>query len=350
MKEWKKAVIAPDNTLHDAIRAIDDSAIQTAFVVDEDQRLLGTLSDGDIRRAILRNLSLETRVREVMNPTPTIARAGDQRDSILVTMKLTGHRYIPILDQEGRLTDVAVLDDMIEPEALENWIVIMAGGLGTRLRPLTEECPKPLLPVGDKPILETILETCRNHGFRNFFLSINYKAEMIQEYFGDGSRWGINIEYLKEEKQLGTAGALSILPTVPTQPLVVMNGDILTKINFLHLLDFHRRHQAQATMCVREFHHQVPYGVVDVHEHRINRITEKPTHRYLVNAGIYVLEPETIRLIPRNTAFDMPALFNWLVERGLTTCAFPVREYWIDIGQFPDFQRARGEYQEVFAA
>ena len=349
MKDWKKAIILSSNTIHDAIKAIDVSSIQTALIIDGNSRLMGTVTDGDIRRAVLKEIPLCEPVTKIMNINPTIARHGDSQESILITMKLTGHRHIPVLDADDQVVHVAIMDEMIQAEELENPVVIMAGGLGSRLRPLTNDCPKPLLRIGDKPILETIIENCRSYGFRKIFLSINYKAEMIKCHFGDGSQWGISIQYLEEEKKLGTAGALSLLPEMPAKPIVVMNGDLLTKVNFLHLLNFHKQHQAKATMCVREFEMQVPYGVVEVQEQRISRITEKPSKRFLVNAGIYILEPETLQLIPKNTLFDMPDLFNWLVERGLSTSAFPVREYWIDVGQMPDFEKANAEFPEVFA-
>ncbi|MFH1216567.1 MAG: nucleotidyltransferase family protein [Pseudomonadota bacterium] len=349
MKDWKKAVILSTSTIHDAIVAIDISCVQTALVVDGSYRLMGTITDGDIRRAVLKNLPLDDSVAKVMNINPTIARQGDSQDNILITMKLTGHRHIPILDNDDRLVNVAIMDDMIKADELENWVIVMAGGLGTRLRPLTNDCPKPLLRVGDKPILETIIENCKTYGFRKIFLSINYKAEMIKKYFRDGSHLGLSIEYLEEDERLGTAGALSLLPEAPNKPIVVMNGDLLTKVNFQHLLDFHRHNQAKATMCVREFEMQVPYGVVSVQDQRISSIIEKPKNRFLINAGIYVLEPETLKLIPKKSYFDMPQLFNWMIERGLSTSAFPVREYWIDIGQMPDFEKAKDEFQEIFA-
>lgn len=349
MKDWRQAVIAPKSTIREAISTIDAGGIQTALVLTLDNILLGTVTDGDIRRAILKGLPLETDIQEIMNTQPTIARHGDSQDNILVTMKLTGHRHIPVLDNNNRVIDVAFLEDLIQTDELENWVILMAGGLGTRLRPLTEDCPKPLLKIGNKPILETILENCRNHGFKKFYISINYKAEMVKKHFGDGSRWGVQIKYIEEQKRMGTAGALGLLEEKPSKPILVMNGDLLTKVNFQHLLDFHKEHNAQATMCVREYHFQIPFGVVDITDQRITSITEKPSQRFLVNAGIYVLEPATLELIPTDTFFDMPDLFKWLIERGLTAAAFPIREYWVDIGQLPDLEQARGEYKEIFS-
>lgn len=348
MKDWKQAVVSPQDTIRDAIRTIDAGGIQTALVIDRENLLQGTVTDGDIRRAILKDLPLETSVATIMKTNPTIARQGDTKESILVTMKLTGHRHIPILDEKNHVVEVAFLEDLIQTEALENWVILMAGGLGTRLRPLTENCPKPLLQIGNKPLLQTILENCRDHGLKKFYISINYKAEMVKEHFGDGSRWGVTIKYIEEQKRMGTAGALSLLAEKPDSPVLVMNGDLLTKVNFQNLLDFHKEHNAQATMCVREYHFQIPYGVVEINGQRITSIIEKPSQRFLVNAGIYVLQPETLGLIPADTFFDMPDLFKWLIERGLTAAAFPIREYWVDIGQLPDLEQARGDYKEIF--
>jgi NDP-sugar pyrophosphorylase family protein len=230
----------------------------------------------------------------------------------------------------------------------DNWVVLMAGGLGSRLRPLTDECPKPMLRVGNKPLLETIIETFIEQGFRRFFISVNYMADTIKEYFGDGSRWGAEIQYLEETSRLGTAGALSLLPEKPQAPLLVMNGDLLTKINFRQLLDFHREHHAQGTMCVREYEFQVPYGVVKMDHHRITGFEEKPIQRYFVNAGIYVLEPQALQHIPHGVFFDMPSLFQTLMADRQEAVVFPIREYWLDIGHMADYDRANGEFARNF--
>jgi NDP-sugar pyrophosphorylase family protein len=224
----------------------------------------------------------------------------------------------------------------------------MAGGLGNRLRPLTEDVPKPLLKVGRKPLLETILETFRSHEFRNFYISVNYKAEMIKAHFGDGEKWKCTIRYLEENDRLGTAGALGLIPETPTQPLLIMNGDVLTNVDFSSLLSFHGEHQAKATMCVREFDFQVPYGVVNIDEHRITGIVEKPVHSFFVNAGIYVIDPELLSFVPKSGSFDMPDLFASALDKGMPTAAFPIREYWTDIGRIDDFHRANGDYASIF--
>jgi NDP-sugar pyrophosphorylase family protein len=227
-------------------------------------------------------------------------------------------------------------------------VVIMAGGLGTRLTPITDEKSKPMVHVGPRPILETILDNCREHGFKNFYLSVNYKADMVKDYFGDGSRWDVSIRYLEESQRLGTAGPLSLLPKRPVKPFLVMNGDLLTKINLRQLLDFHAEHTAKATICVREYDFQVPYGVVRIKDHYVLSVDEKPVHRFFVNAGIYALDPDTLDLIPSDTLFDMTSLFQRLIEKSYQTAAFPIREYWLDIGRLNDLERAQVDYDGLF--
>jgi NDP-sugar pyrophosphorylase family protein len=230
----------------------------------------------------------------------------------------------------------------------DNWVVLMAGGLGSRLGELTRSCPKPLLRVGPQPILEIILERFIEHGFRQFFISINYKKEMIRDYFGDGSRWGVVIDYLEEYDRMGTAGSLALLPDRPAAPLLVMNGDLLTRVDFARALEFHYERDVQATMCVRKFSQTVPYGVVEVDQHHLLRIVEKPVEEYLVNAGIYVLDPDVLSLIPGGEYMDMTDLFRRVLQAGHTTAAFPFDDYWLDIGRMPDFQQACQDYPTVF--
>jgi NDP-sugar pyrophosphorylase family protein len=293
-------------------------------------------------------MDLDAPVRTVMNEDPVTARPQEDRQSLIDRMQARRIHQIPIVEDGGRVVGIEVLDDLLEPEDRPNPVVLMAGGLGTRLRPLTEDCPKPLLEVGDQPILETILEGFISHGFHRFYLSVNYMSGMIEDYFGDGSDWGVGITYLHEEQRLGTAGSLSLLPERPNEPLIVINGDLLTKLNFAHLLDYHREQDAIATMCVREHETQVPYGVIATEDQRMTGIEEKPKERYFVNAGIYVLEPETLDLVPENEFFDMTELFESLIEREAEATVFPVREYWQDVGQKEDFRRANGEYERVF--
>lgn len=348
MKNWQKALIPSTASFRNAIEIIDAAAIQAGFVIDDQRCLLGMLTDGTIRRAILDGVSMEENVKKIMFTNFKYASFDDTKEDILNIMKREEIRHIPVLDEHGVIHGLKVLIDLLEAKRKENIVVLMAGGLGTRLRPLTEKCPKPLLTVGEKPILETILESFKSQGFYRFYLSVNYCSEMIKEYFGDGSRYGVDISYLQEEKPLGTAGALSLMPETPELPFFVMNGDLLTKIDFEKLLEFHIKHQAQGTMCVRQYDYQIPYGVVEFDGVDLLEMNEKPIHKYFVNAGIYTLSSECLGLIPEKQFFDMPSLFEILKEKNKKTIVFPVREYWMDIGQMKDFERANGEYCYYF--
>ena len=263
---------------------------------------------------------------------------------MLALMRRKGIHHLPLVDEIGLVVGLATSDELTGAAERPNWVVLMAGGLGTRLQPLTDECPKPLLAVGGKPILETILESFAEQGFKRIFLSVNYKAEMIRNHFGAGGRWGVQVEYLHEGPRLGTAGALSLLPERPTVPIVVMNGDLLTRPNFDNFLQFHIAQGATATMAVREYDFQVPYGVVQLDGTRIEAIEEKPVQKFFVNAGIYALSPEALDHLPAETFFDMPTLFEHLIVTGKTTAAYPLREYWLDIGRLDEFERAQREW------
>lgn len=349
MSGWKEILVLPETSIREAIRVLDESAKQIVLVVDERNRLLGTVTDGDIRRSILKGMSLDEPTQKIMNPDPTVAMMDEGRESILAMMQRKELHHIPLVDENRRVVGLETLGELIQSRTRKNWVVLMAGGLGSRLSPLTDACPKPMLKVGNKPLLETILENFIEYGFHRFYISVNYMADVVKSYFGDGSRWGVDICYLHEDQCLGTAGALSLLLKKPTEALLVMNGDLLTKVNFKQLLDFHAEHHAQATMCVREYDFQVPYGVVKIDAHRIISIDEKPIQRFFVNAGIYVLEPEALDLISSNTYFDMPTLFEKLIELKKETSVFPIREYWLDVGQLADYDRANGEYQGIFS-
>lgn len=343
MNGWIETLVTPEISIRDTLARIEASELQIALVVDDERILQGVVTDGDVRRGILRGISLEDPVGQVMNRTPTTIHQHEDRETVVALMQQERLHQVPVLDATGRIVGLEVIDDLLRPERRMNPVVIMAGGIGTRLRPLTDDSPKPLLKVGNKPILETILENFISCGFYRFYFSVNYKAEMIKAHFGNGEQWEVEIQYLHERKRLGTAGSLSLLPERPNEPLLVMNGDLLTKLNFVHLLDYHHDHQAVATMCVCEHDVQVPYGVVETEEQWIVSIKEKPVQRFFINAGVYVLAPETLQYVPEDRFFDMPDLFEQLIKQGYKTAVFPIREYWMDIGQMDDFKRARDE-------
>jgi len=349
VKHWKQIVISPDTSILDAIKLIDAGQVRIVLVTDEKERLLGTVTDGDVRRGILRGVCLSEDVRRVMQKEPVIARRSDSNEKIQSLMRRKLVQQVPILDRAGKILQVHIAEDLLEPLTRPNQVLIMAGGMGERLRPLTEGCPKPLLKVSDKPILETALENMVEQGFRSFTMAVHYKDHMIKEHFGDGARWGVSIRYLKEERSMGTGGALRLLPEKPKEPFLVLNADILTTVNFGHLLDFHRQHRSRATLSVREYDFQVPFGVARIRGNHLAGLDEKPVQRFFVNAGIYVLEPEVFKVLPRKKErFDMTHVIDILLKKQWPVTTFPVREYWIDVGRFDDLERAQGDFEEVF--
>ena len=348
MKQIDKIKLTVQSTIKEALEIIDSGAVQIALVVDSNDVLLGTITDGDIRRAILKGKTLDDTVEDVYFKKPTVASVDTSKEDIINLCTSKKIYQVPIVDENRRVIRVAILDELLKPKSYENVVVLMAGGLGTRLRPLTNDTPKPLLKVGDKPIIETIIQGFVKYGFKNFILSVNYKAEMFKEYFGDGSKFGVNIEYIDEKKRLGTAGALSLMREKLKDDFFVMNGDLLTNVNFENLLKFHKESKADGTMCVREYDFQVPYGVVEVEDGNIKAITEKPVHKFFVSAGIYMLNPSVLQYIPDNEFFDMPTLFEKLIEQKRNAISFPIREYWLDIGRVEEYKRANQEYKNYF--
>ncbi len=340
--------IHQDTTMKESLRVIDKGAKRIAIVIDEEQKVLGTLNDGDIRRALLKGLTLEDSIKDVYYKDPTVCNIKESKEEIIKQTILNHVYQIPIVDDENKIVGLEDLATLMTKIDKKNKVIIMAGGLGTRLHPLTIDTPKPLLTVGKKPILQTIIENFESYGFKNIIISVNYKSEMIKEYFGDGSNFGVNIEYLEENKRLGTAGALSLLKEKPDLPFFVMNGDLLTNVNFEHLLDFHSFGNSIATMCVREYQYQIPYGVIETENDQITSIIEKPTNKFFVNAGIYLLSPKILEDIPNNEFFDMPTLFDKLITNQKNVLSFPIHEYWLDIGQHNDFIQANDEYNDNF--
>ncbi|MBL4691940.1 MAG: nucleotidyltransferase family protein [Magnetovibrio sp.] len=347
LKHWQEAIIQPPSTMKDAMTALEETAMQIVMVVNDKQKLEGVVTDGDVRRALLAGKGMDVAVGEIMSADPIHGKPGDSRDMLISRMRTLGVHHMPIIDADGILVDLATT----EPQGMRsNWVVLMAGGLGSRLRPLTNDVPKPMLHIGDRPILETIIGQLHEFGFGKFFISLNYLASQIEGYFGDGSRWGIDIDYLRETSPLGTAGALSLMEEKPTEPVILMNGDLLTKLNFDKLIEFHEEHKAPMTVCVREYTYSVPYGVLETEGPYLRSLVEKPQRQALVNAGIYVISPEVFDRIKPDEPIDITDIINQLLEEGLQPAVFPVHEYWIDIGQKHDIERAMKEFSDVFSA
>lgn len=343
LTDLSDTLLPPDASVRDAIACIDRSKAHVVFVIDAESRLIGSITDGDVRRGFLRGLGLDHPIREIMNASPSSALINESPETLKELMASRGLRHIPILDAGQRVLGVETLESLLQARERPNWVVLMAGGMGTRLRPLTNASPKPLLPIGGKTLLETILESFISHGFKRFFISVFYKAEMIKAHFGDGGKWGVTIEYIEESEPLGTVGALGLLPGVTEHPLILMNGDILTRVNFAHLLEFHNDQGGEATMCVRKYDFQVPYGTVQLDGYRMLRIAEKPLYTFYVNAGIYVFSPHAVARVVRGQRKDVPALLDEVIADGGEIAAFPIHEYWLDIGQMDDFLRAQDD-------
>ncbi|MFI3155457.1 MAG: nucleotidyltransferase family protein [Methylococcaceae bacterium] len=346
---WRNAVINPKTSLQEAIYVIDKAALQIALVIDDLGKLSGVVTDGDIRRALIRGLTLDHAVAEVMNANPKVASINDSKTQLIAIMETHHLIHLPVLDTEGKVVGLETLQGLYKQPHFQNPVFLLAGGFGRRLRPLTDVCPKPLLEIGGKPILETILENFVSSGFRNFYIAVHYLADQIKDYFGDGQRWGVQISYIEEHEPLGTAGALGLLPRdLPDLPMIVMNGDILTQIDFPRLLAYHNEHQGIATLCVRQYEYQIPYGVVSVDAQRITGIVEKPIQSCFSNAGVYVLNQSLVQTIAKQQQIDMPQLLNQQIIAGELVSMFPVYEYWLDIGRESDFLRAQGEFFNYF--
>lgn len=344
MKQWQNALVNHDASLEQAIEVLDKAALRIALVVDDVDSLQGTLTDGDVRRALLKHLPLDTPVNQVMNANPKTAGLSWAEARVLALMEQYEVLQLPLVDDDQKVVGLANLHDLLNKHRYDNPVFLMAGGFGTRLRPLTNNCPKPMLKVGDKPILEQILLGFVNAGFHRFYISTHYMPEVIRDYFGSGEKWGVSIEYIHEEEPLGTGGALGLLPHEDINlPLFVMNGDLLTSLNIRSFLEFHESHGNLATMCVRKYEHQVPYGVITSEGTQIKSMVEKPVHKFFVNAGIYLLNPELVKSVKRGVRVDMPTLLEQQIEKGRPVNMFPVHEYWLDIGQMGDFQRAQDE-------
>jgi NDP-sugar pyrophosphorylase family protein len=317
-------------------------------VVDKDRRLLGTITDGDVRRAILGGIKLDSAVQEliVRKAAPSItARVGTAGPELSRTMQERGIRHLPVVDDAGCVVELVTLDELLPTEQLPLQAVIMAGGAGLRLRPLTQDVPKPMLPVGGRPMLEHVINQLRGAGIHRVNITTLYKREVIENHFGNGAGFGVDVTYVKETEPLGTAGALSLMDA-PKAPFLVVNGDILTRVDFRALARFHREHEADLTVAVRQYDVNVPFGVIETSGERVTKVVEKPVLNFFVNAGIYLLEPHVHQLIPNGQRYDMTELIQNLIARGRRVVSFPVLEYWLDIGQHADYAQAQTAVEE----
>lgn len=338
---WRDALLDEDATLREAIRSLDRSSLQIVLVIDRSGVLVGTVTDGDIRRGLLRGIGMEDRLVTVVHRDPMVLPQGINRQAALELMRTNGLQQLPVVDEHRRVAGLHLWNALDRPETRHNTMVIMAGGRGTRLHPHTEDCPKPMLPIGGKPMLEHIVERARGEGFRHFLFAVHYLAHMIENYFGNGSRFNVEIDYLREETPLGTGGALGLIAPRPNEPFVVTNGDVLSEVRYGEILDFHTRHNAVATMAVRPFEWQHPFGVVHTDGVDITSFEEKPVVRSRINAGIYALSPAALEVVARGEHCDMPTLFERLQASATRTIVYPMHEPWLDVGRPADLERAR---------
>ena len=334
-------------SIKEALEVIDKGAIKVAVVLSDDGLLLGMLNDGDIRRALLKGMSLDDSIAGIINKHPVVANINDTKERILELANEKKLHQIPIISN-GKLIGIQDIREFLAPKNKPNKVILMVGGLGTRLRPLTNDVPKPMLDVGNKPILHTIVENFAKYGYTDIIMCVNYKSEIIKEYFGNGDKFGVKIEYVLESKRMGTAGALSLLKERPKDDFFVMNGDLLTNVNFEYLHEYHKDSNALASICIRKYEMQVPYGVVNVRANKVTSIEEKPTQSFFVSAGIYMFSPIVLDFIPKGVFYDMPTLFSELLKHDFPIHPFPIREYWLDIGKMDEYRRANDEYEGVF--
>ncbi len=334
--------LLPENSsLLDAMKAIDGNTQEVVFAHDAQGRVSGLITDGDIRRGLIRGLGLDAPVQEVMTRDFHKVAPGTGRALVLDLMRAIQIRHVPVIGADGSLCGIHFLRDLLGVQERSNVAVIMAGGKGVRLRPITRNLPKPLVQVAGRPIIERLVLHLVSHGIRKIYLSINYLGSMIQDHFQNGNRFGCSIEYLVEERELGTGGALALLPERPAHPLLVLNGDLLTQADIGRLLDFHQDQQVKATLAVTGYRHVVPYGVADVKNGRLERLVEKPSLDFQVNSGIYVLDPSLIDMIEPGVDYPMTRLIDACLEKSLGVGVFPLEDEWRDIGSFNELFAAR---------
>ena len=340
---WRQAILSMSASIEEVITNLTKVSIKIVLVVNDAGELQGTISDGDIRRGLLRGLNLKSPIESIIHHNPLVVTEELEREAVRKLMVVNKIQQVPVVDEQRHVVGLYLWDEITTPLIRPNLMVIMAGGMGTRLRPYTENCPKPMLTVSGKPMLEHIIERAKQEGFSHFVLAIHYLGHVVEDYFRDGNRLQVRIDYLREQSPLGTAGALGLLNPRPTLPFAVTNGDVMTDIHYGELLDFHTRHNAVATMAVRVHEWQHPFGVVQTNGIDIVGFEEKPVHRSHINAGVYVLEPEALGLLERDARCDMPTLFERLQVIEKRTVAYPVHEPWLDVGRQEDLTRANNK-------
>jgi len=334
------STITPQATITQAIARLDKAGTGALLLCGEDRKLQGLLTDGDVRRAILNGTSLNVPCSSIASQKPLQAAPAISQKEALHLMNSHDVNHLPLVDGDGRITGFVLRKDLVTEKQLELSAVIMAGGYGTRLRPLTEHVPKPMLPLGDRPLLELTIEQLRKAGIRRVNVTTHYLADHIVDHFGNGQSFGVDLNFFTEDHPLGTAGGLKLIDKTD-EPMLVLNGDILTDVSYKDFLTYHRSHRADVTVAVRRYEMQVPYGVVECDGPSVRGLKEKPDVSFLVNAGMYLIEPVVFGYIPDGKRFDMPDLIQRLLDEGRSVVSYPILEYWLDIGKLSDYQRAQ---------
>lgn len=344
MSNWKKFIVSDEANIKEVLKQINDLGGKGLYVTDGNGKLIGSVTDGDLRRSLIKGIGVNENVKLAMKPDMVVVEkklSDAKKGKILEKHKI---QSVPVIDENFHIIDIFTIEQTKEHHDIQ--VVLMAGGMGTRLGKITENLPKPMIEVAGKPILERIINRLQNQGFSNFYLSVNYKAEIIENYFTDGKKIGCSINYIRENKRLGTAGPLSMLESNGS-PIIVMNGDLLTHVDVTQLMNFHNNHQAKITMCIRSYEYQVPFGVIDIVDGMAKSFLEKPVQSFNVNAGIYVIEPEILPMIPKDEYYDMSTLLNALINSNKDIACFPIVEGWIDVGRESDLLHAQEIYSKA---
>ena len=349
MLSWKKIILKINSDIANAIRVMDSEALKLIMVSDSQGKLIGTITDGDIRRALIKKYSMNTKIDKIMNNKPIACLKDTSKKDILSIMKNKKILQIPIIDNQSKIVGLETISNLISSKNkvskvnIDNPVLLMAGGFGKRLAPITDKIPKPMIKITDKSILETTIESLKKDGFKNFYISTHYKSEIIRKYFGNGKKWNINIKYINEKKPLGTAGCIGLLPKNIIKSILIINCDLVTKVNYNDIIKYHNKKKSLATICVRNYDFQLPYGVIETKNDVVKKITEKPINKFFVNAGIYVLNPKLLKKIKKNIKIDMTTFLSALLDEKKKINIYPIYEYWVDVGRIQNLNKVKND-------
>lgn len=339
-----KLKLTPDSSIEEALKIVGKERVRLGIIVNKKDKFLGVISDSNIRKALIKGKNLQSKIKDIYTKNPITIKENTSKNELLKLSAKTDIYDFPVLNDKKEVISIKSISSLLNHQVNSNFVIIMAGGFGTRLKELTKNTPKPMLKVGKKPILENIVQRLKEQNFENFIFCVNYKKQIIEDYFKKGKDFGIKISYIKERKKLGTAGALSLIKQDFKESFIVMNADILTELDFNELLKVHKDSKALMSVCVREFEQQIPFGVIEQNKGFITNITEKPVQKFLVSAGIYVCEPEILELLNKNEYLDMPELIKLAMQKGRVN-TYLIQDYWIDIGRLDEFVKANEEFK-----